>query len=322
MEFSFVEELVHRLKVFQAMAKDVVTINPQNTLRDAQINMRETRVSGLPVVKENRMVGIVTIEDVIQALDHGYIEEPVDRWMTRDVVTVESNWPLSRAMSILNRTRFGRLPVLDKDGRLCGVVTPGSILRALLTELNRLLARDEKSEVTIETLESETLLLRFDVEAGDFDRAGLASVQLKRELAARGVDPELQRRVAIATHESETNLIIHSTSGGTIIANIEPECIRLTVTDNGPGIENIEQAMQPGYSTASDFVRSLGFGAGMGLSNIKRCADHFELKSKPGLGTRLNLRFNLKPGSAAAATGQTDKNSLLNGGANQMEFEG
>ena len=91
MEFSFVEELVYRLKVFQAMAKNVVTINPQNTLRDAQITMREAHVSGIPVVKDNIMVGIVTIEDVIQALDHGYIEEPVDRWMTRDVVTVERN---------------------------------------------------------------------------------------------------------------------------------------------------------------------------------------------------------------------------------------
>ncbi|MDF1590287.1 MAG: CBS domain-containing protein [Desulfobacterales bacterium] len=314
MEFSFVEELVHRLKVFQAMSKNVVTITPKNTLRDAQITMRDARVSGLPVVKDNIMIGIVTIEDVIQALDHGYIEEPVDRWMTQDVVTVVSNWPLSRAMSILDRTRFGRLPVLDKEGSLCGLITPNSILRALLSELNRLLARDEKSEVTIETLENESLRLQFDVEAGDYDRAGLASVQLKRELAARGVDPGLQRRVAIAAHEAETNLIIHSTSGGTIIAVLEPESIRLTVTDNGPGIENIEQAMQPGYSTASDFVRSLGFGAGMGLGNIKRCTDHFELKSKPGLGTRLNLRFDLRPSTATATTEQTDKNSLLERG--------
>ncbi len=299
------------------MVKNVVTISPLNTLRNAQITMREARVSGIPVVKDDIMVGIVTIEDVIQALDHGYIEEPIDRWMTRDVVTVEADWPLNRAMSILDRTRFGRLPVLDKDGRLCGMITPNSILRALLTELNRLLARNEKSEVTIETLESKTLRLRFDVQAGDYDRAGLASVQLKRELAARGVNAEIQRRVAIATHEAETNLIIHSTSGGTIIADLEPESIRLTVTDNGPGIENIEQAMQPGYSTASDFVRSLGFGAGMGLSNIKRCSDHFELKSKTGLGTKLNLRFNLVPCSAEASTGQTDRISLLERNRNE-----
>jgi len=290
------------------MNKNAATILPGNTLRDAQIMMRDARVSGIPVIKDNIMVGIVTIEDVIQALDHGYIEEPIERWMTRDVVTVESNWPLNRAMSILDRTRFGRLPVLDKDGSLCGVITPNSILRALLTELNRLLARNENSKVRIETVEDETLRLRFDVEAGDYDRAGLASVQLKRELAARGVEPALQRRVAIATHEAETNLIIHTTSGGTIIVDLAPRSIRITVSDSGPGIENIEQAMQPGFSTASDFVRSLGFGAGMGLSNIRRCTDHFELKSKPGLGTRLNLRFDLKPHSAPAI-GRADQNS-------------
>ena len=311
MEFSFVEELVYRLKVFQAMVKNVVTIHPQNTLRDAQVTMREYRISGIPVVEDNIMVGIVTIEDIILALDHGHIEEAIERWMSRDVVTVKSNWPLSRAMSILDRTRFGRLPVLDDEGRLCGMITPNSILRVLLSELNRLLARNEKSEVTKETLKREAMRLRFKIEAGDYDRAGLASVQLKRELAARGVDPVLQRRVAIATHEAETNLIIHSTSGGTIIVDLDPESIRLTVTDNGPGIENIEQAMQPGYTTASDFVRSLGFGAGMGLSNMKRCTDHFELKSKPGLGTRLTLRFNLVPHAPSARSEETDLNSFL-----------
>ncbi len=297
MEFSFVEELVYRLKAFQVMDKKVVILNPENTLREAQIIMREARVSGIPIVKENIVVGIVTIEDVIQALDHQYIDEPISRWMTRDVVTVQPNWPLSRAMSILDRTRFGRLPVLANDGSLCGVITPESILRTLLAELNRLLARNEKNEVSKETLDDKAIRLRFKVIAGDYDRAGLASVQLKRELAARGVEPLLQRRVAIATHESETNLIIHSTSGGVIIADLEPESIRLIVSDTGPGIKNIEQAMQPGFTTASDFVRSLGFGAGMGLLNIKRCADHFELKSKPGLGTRLNLRFDLMPRS-------------------------
>ena len=295
MEFSFVEELVHRLKVFQAMHKDVIVVHPEMPLRNAQITMREARISGIPVVSDGHMVGIVTIEDIIKALDHGYIDEPIERWMTRDVVTVERNWPLSRAMTILDRTRFGRLPVLDENGSLCGVITPESILQILLAELNRLLARDEQSAVTREVPETASLRLKFDVEAGDFDRAGLASVQLKRELAARGVEPALQRRVAIATHEAETNLIIHSTSGGTITADINPESIRLTVTDNGPGIADVDQAMQPGFSTASDFVRSLGFGAGMGLPNIKRCADLFYIKSKLGMGTWLDLRFNLKP---------------------------
>ncbi len=284
------------------MDTNTATVPPDRPLRFAQVTMRQARVSGVPVVKDGVMVGIVTMEDIIEALDHGYIEEPIAKWMTRDVVTVERNWPLSKAMSILDRTQFGRLPVLDGADGLCGVITPESIMRALLAELNRLLARDEQSSVTREVRGREALRLEFDVKAGDFDRAGLASVQLKRELAARGVEPALQRRVAIATHEAETNLIIHSRDGGKIVADLDAESVRLTVTDDGPGIDNVEQAMQPGFSTASDFVRSLGFGAGMGLPNIKRCADHFEIKSKGGLGTRLNLRFDLraKPPSGAA----------------------
>jgi anti-sigma regulatory factor (Ser/Thr protein kinase)/CBS domain-containing protein len=292
-EFSFVEELVHRLKVFQAMDSNKAVVPPDKPLRYAQTTMRQARISGVPVVQDGTMVGIVTMEDIIEALDHGYIDESIEKWMTRDVVTVERNWPLSKAMSILDRTHFGRLPVLDGANVLCGVITPESIMRALLNELNRLLARDEQSSVTREVRGREALRLEFDVQAGDFDRAGLASVQLKRELASRGVEPALQRRVAIATHEAETNLIIHSREGGTIIADLDAESVRITVTDNGPGIDNVDQAMQPGFSTASDFVRSLGFGAGMGLPNIKRCADHFEIKSKGGSGTRLNLRFDL-----------------------------
>ncbi len=293
MELSFVEELVHRLKVFQAMETDVVSAHPDMTMRDAQITMREARVSGCPVVDGDTMVGVVTVEDIIKALDHGHIEEPIGRWMTRDVVTVERRWPLSRAMSILDRTGFGRLPVLDEGCSLCGIITPESILRALLVELNRLLAQDEEREAAKATVDGGALRLEFEVSAGDFDRAGLASVRLKRELANRGIEPALQRRVAIAAHEAETNLIIHSTTGGKIIADIEADSVRLAVADEGPGIEDVDQAMTPGFSTATDMVRALGFGAGMGLPNIRRCADHFEIKSKPGYGTRLNLRFDI-----------------------------
>ncbi|MCC7491760.1 MAG: CBS domain-containing protein [Fimbriimonadaceae bacterium] len=294
MEFSFVEELVHRLKVFQAMDKEVVTVQPDQTMRHAQQVMREARVSGMPVVEHDMMVGIVTIEDIIKALDHGHTDEPVRAWMTRDVVTVEARWPLSRAMSLFERTRFGRLPVMDEDCLLAGVITPESILRALLVELNRLLAQDEEREAARASVDGGALRLEFDVAGGDFDRAGLASVRLKRELASRGIDPTIARRVAIATHEAETNLIIHSSHGGRIVADLEADSIRLVVTDDGPGIEDIDRALTPGFSTASDFVRNLGFGAGMGLPNIRRCADHFEIKSRPGYGTRLNVRFELR----------------------------
>jgi anti-sigma regulatory factor (Ser/Thr protein kinase) len=107
------------------------------------------------------------------------------------------------------------------------------------------------------------------------------------------------RRVAVAAYEAETNLIIHTDAGGDLIAEIQPDQIRIVALDRGPGIPDIERALQPGYSTAPDWIRELGFGAGMGLNNIKACADSFALDSQVGVGTRLEAMFYL--------TSRTDK---------------
>lgn len=301
MEFTVVHEVVHRLKVSQAMRTDVVTVAPTMTMRQAQQRMRETRVSGMPVTVADDMVGIVTIEDIIRCLDEHRMEDPVSAWMTTDVVTVDARWPLTRAMAILDRTGFGRLPVLNENGRLCGIITPESILRSLLEELSRLLAQEAEKDAGRATMDGSVLRLEFDIAAKDYEGAGLASVRLKRELALRGFHPRLQRRVAIATHECETNLIIHTTEGGRIVALVSDQKVSLTVSDKGPGIQDIEQAMQPGFSTASDFVRDLGFGAGMGLPNIRRCADRFEIRSRPGSGTWLHIEFDVRNEERPAA---------------------
>ncbi|NUP98514.1 MAG: CBS domain-containing protein [Armatimonadetes bacterium] len=282
------------------MRRDVVTIPSRETMRAAQYLMRDARISGLPVVDDGAMVGIVTVEDVIKALDHGDMQAPVAEWMTAEVVIVKRRWPLAQAMAVLDETGHGQLPVLDDEGSLCGLITPESILAAMLVQLNRLLARDEEQESARKSVHDQTTRLEFEVAARDYDRAGLASVRLKRELAAHGVAPSLQRRAAIAAHEAETNLIIHTARGGRIVAEVAPGAIELTVNDDGPGIKDIERAMTPGFSTASDFVRDLGFGAGMGLPNIRRCADRFEIQSTPGLGTQLVIGFDRRTDEAAA----------------------
>jgi len=108
-----------------------------------------------------------------------------------------------------------------------------------------------------------------------------------------GANPQLARRCGIAIYEAEMNLIIHTTDGGTIRVEIEPHQISMDAYDNGPGIPNIELARKPGYSTASEAVRELGFGAGMGLVNIERCVDEMNLESVVGQGTRLRMRIFL-----------------------------
>lgn len=126
----------------------------------------------------------------------------------------------------------------------------------------------------------------FLIEAGDFTSAGEVSSKIKKLLKQLGVDANIVRRTAIACYEAELNLVIHSL-GGQIIFIVKPKEINIITEDIGPGIPDVELAMTEGYSTASEKARELGFGAGMGLSNIKRCADKIEIQSKVGQGTRM-----------------------------------
>ena len=139
---------------------------------------------------------------------------------------------------------------------------------------------------------SENLVFRFDVQGNDFTSAGQASVQVKKNLRQLGLDPEIIRRVSIAMYEGEINMVIHA-GGGVAEVIVSEECIEIILDDTGPGIKDINQAMQAGYSTASETIRSLGFGAGMGLPNMKKNTDSMEITSTLGVGTRIKMRVNL-----------------------------
>ncbi|MGL6292354.1 ATP-binding protein [Eubacterium aggregans] len=134
--------------------------------------------------------------------------------------------------------------------------------------------------------------LEFDVERGDFDKAGKASRKIKKILMQIGVNNKIIRRIAIAGYEGEMNLAIHS-DGGCIKLTVESNCVTLALEDVGPGIPNLDLAMTEGWSTATDSVREMGFGAGMGLPNMKKNADTFHIESKVGEGTKIRMKFNL-----------------------------
>ena len=138
---------------------------------------------------------------------------------------------------------------------------------------------------------NEKLVFHFDVQGDDFTSAGQASVQVKKNLRQLGLDAEIIRRVSIAMYEGEINMVIHA-GGGVAEVSVTDSYIEIVLDDKGPGIADIEQAMQAGYSTASDSIRSLGFGAGMGLPNMKKNSDYMEIDSTPGVGTRITMRVN------------------------------
>ena len=137
-----------------------------------------------------------------------------------------------------------------------------------------------------------SLHYHYDVPGDDFTRAGMASSAVKQTLKQLGLDPETVRKMSISLYEGEINMVIHA-GGGQIDVDIDDEKIVAVLTDNGPGIENIELAMQEGWSTASEQVRGLGFGAGMGLPNMKKYSDEMTIDSKPGQGTTVTVVVNI-----------------------------
>lgn len=140
---------------------------------------------------------------------------------------------------------------------------------------------------------ADALTFKFNVDGEDFTCAGQASVLVKKNLRQLGLPPEIIRRLSIAMYEGEINMVIHA-GGGEAEVSVNESYIEIVLRDKGPGIKDIEQAMQEGFSTATDNIRSLGFGAGMGLPNMKRYTDYMNIESEVGVGTTITMRVNIE----------------------------
>ncbi len=297
-EVTKLQELAYELRVNQAMVEEVITVSPDSTMAEFREVLRANRISGTPVVAEGRMVGIVSIEDLIEALAAGEMNATVGSKMASHPVTIYADEPLVHAVSKFSRLQFGRFPVVNREGDLVGIITQGDIAQAMLRRLEvdyheEEIHRYRASHIFEDIIADEiALVFGYRVAARDFNRAGEASSGLKRTLSRLGIHPRAIRRVAVATYEAEMNVVIF-TDGGEIVAEVRPDRIRIEVLDKGPGIPDIEQAMQPGFSTAPPWVQEMGFGAGMGLPNIQACADEMQLDSTVGVGTHLRVTIYL-----------------------------
>ena len=286
-------ELIYRLKIRDVMTKPPISASPSDTMRSIQYRLRDNHITGLPVVApEGQLLGIVAMEDIISALDSGRINEPAENLMTKQVIVLEDDMPLAFAVTYFNRYNFGRFPVLDRDHLVVGIVSASDIIRALLVAMNEEVQRLEDSLAALQAAEGPPApgeeRLSFAVMRLDFENAGSASAAIKKALKARGIDAATVRRAAVASYELELNQVIHS-EGGAITCSMRDGRIEIVAKDRGPGIADLDAAMREGYSTASEWIRSLGFGAGMGLPNTKRVADEFSIESKPGRGTKVRV---------------------------------
>lgn len=299
LEVTKLQELVYELKIEQVMIQDVITVSSNDSMRQLKEVLRLKRISGAPVLRDGELVGIISIEDLIKALEAGEIDATVGEKMTTEIQTVHADETIIQAVNKFARFGFGRLPVVNRQGKLVGILTQGDVVRGLLRQLEMDYHEEEihryrASHIFEDIVSDQTgLILRYKVRTQDLVHCGEAASRLKRALERLGAKPAVVRRIAVASYEAETNLVIHTTKGGELIAEIQPEKIRITAVDSGPGIPDIEKAMQPGYSTAPDWIRELGFGAGMGLNNIQACADEMHLDSKVGVGTRLEITISL-----------------------------
>ncbi len=307
-KFTKIQELIYELPISAVMKSNVIQVSPDTSMTELKEVLRINRISGVPVIEQGRLVGIISIEDLIKALVEGDIQAPVRTRMTTKPITVLDSESVVEAVKRFAQHKVGRLLVVNGEGELKGILTGGDITRGLLEAISLDYHAEEISRYRAKHIfedivsDKTSLILRYKVMPKDFKSGGKASSKLKRALDRLGALPEVIRRVAISAYEAEMNLIIHADDGGELTAEMQPEVIRIVVKDRGPGIPDVEQAMSPGFSTAPNWIRELGFGAGMGLANIKKCADSMRLESRMGVGTRLEIVIHLKPEPNGEAT--------------------
>jgi CBS domain-containing protein/anti-sigma regulatory factor (Ser/Thr protein kinase) len=312
-KISVAQVLVYELRVRDAMSAPVVSATPGDSLRTIQHLLKAHRISGVPIVDDGILVGLVSLEDIINALDKSRINDSAEAWMTRGIQTLRDHQSLVRAVGEFDRYGFGRFPVLNSAGQLVGIITQGDITSCLMRHLEKRAEQATAREAILRAGQaadfkgSRVVVVRAHIKAGDFDNAGKISQKMRQILRAKGIEPDIRRRAAIVAYEAETNVIIHSI-GGDLKATISNEKVEIEAVDQGPGIENVSLAMQEGWSTAGPLARELGFGAGMGLPNMKKCSDKFEVQSEMGVGTRLRSEIALRKAVLQPAVQDTKTN--------------
>ena len=296
-------ELLQRLRVKDVMRhRNIASVVRTDSMRYAQNLMKRNHISGVPVLEDKRLFGIISINDIILALEGGWIGDPCQQHRSTNLVVLEEDMPLAFAIKYFQNYTFGRFPVLNKDRDFVGIVSQRDVTRVLMQELTNELARLEGRPVTPAAAPSAEpksegalpfySMRQFVVVHNDLTNAGKAANEIKKMLGEAGVDKKLIRRVAVAAYELEINVCIHSV-GGTMTFILDNNKATVIAKDRGPGIKDVEWALKDGTSTANDWIRSMGFGAGMGLSNSKRVADVFDIKSTVPTGTTVLCEFNL-----------------------------
>lgn len=292
-------ELSYETKVMEAMSGDVVSVAPDEPILNIRKILRENRISGLPVVENKKLIGVFSLDNLISCIMDGSMNSSVRESMSSDVEFIYSDELLIHAVRKFQEFGYGRFPVLERETEeLVGIITKGDIIRCLLGKLEDDYHVEEvqkyRASHIFEDISSDdtTISFKYKIKGGAYKTAGEKSGYLKMNLLRLGIPPKITRRATIASCEAEMNIIIF-TDGGELLVNVDDSTIKVHAIDNGPGIPDLDSALRPGFSTAPDWVREMGFGAGMGLPNIKECSDEMRIESEVGKGTDLEFIVNM-----------------------------
>jgi CBS domain-containing protein len=284
-------ELIQGHKISEIMSRNVISVAPDITMREVKKLMKSKEISGMPVLRKRRLVGIISVEDLLNALEDGLMDDPVEKHMSKNPVVLEEQMPVSFAIDYFDNYSYNRFPVLNENKELVGMLTGRDIIVHMIAAMNNEISRLEELAKDGTHNEIGNVIRRYAVVQNDFKNAGKASSEIKALLQEYKVARKTIRAVATAVYELEINQVVHSL-GGEVVCRITDNHVEVLARDKGPGIEDIDMALSEGFSTATDWIRSMGFGAGMGLPNVKRVSDEFTIKSSRK-GTEIRVIINL-----------------------------
>ncbi len=295
-----IQEILYELEVKSVMWTDFYTLHPHKMMSEVRTVMQKNRNTCVPIVLDKKLIGTLTVDKYIKWLKSHEKDMPVTRCMDVDQITLHPQEPVISALRKMSDSKSIRVAVVEPDTHeIVGIICRCNLFEDVLSKIN-VIYKDEEvrhyraSHIFEDVLaDSVNITLKFHVADTPMEFGGEVASSLRTALQNLGLNGDMIRRAGIAAYEAEMNLLAYA-GGGDFRIEVNPEHLQIVITDTGPGIPDIEQAMEPGYSTAPDWVRELGFGAGMGLNNINECSDKFEITSEMGQGTKLDIIIDLE----------------------------
>jgi CBS domain-containing protein len=242
------------IKAGDIMSSHVVEISGEKKIAHAKELMKIKKISGIPVVDDKKqLIGIISIEDIVHALEFNIINDPIRKIMSTNVITIHKDDSLAAVVEKFENYKYGRFPVVDDEKRVCGIISKEDIMHGILEKFNLIYLHDQKrastlntefSIITGERLISEEAEFHYQIDSNDIDAAGSGAALLKQFLTGKNFHSDIVRRVGVATYEAETNVVIHSHGQGDIYFFQDEDRFIVRVVDNGIGIEDLEKAMK------------------------------------------------------------------------------